>query len=157
MAPRGSLWLLVPASGGPCWTPNATLVLLYGHSSATLLPLSLRSHSTATRLPFYCHSTTTLLCHSSATLPTTLLCHPSATLLPLHCCPTATLLPLYCHSFAIVLPLYCHSWATPLALYCHSPATWDHGSPNLPHPTPSQASRAPMQRQIFTSSPLKLS
>ena len=137
MAPRGVLWLLVPPSGGPCWIPNATLVLLYGHSSATLLPLS--RHSTATRLPFYCHSTTTLLCHSSATLPTTLLCHPSATLLPLHCCPTATLLPLYCHSFAIVLPLYCHSWATPLALYCHSPATWDHGSPNLTQPTPGPA------------------
>ena len=116
MAPRGSLWLLVPPSGGPCWIPNATLVLLYGHSSATLLPLSLRSHSTATRLPFDCHSTTTLLCHSSATLPTTLLCHPSATLLPLHCCPTAILLPLYCHSFATLLPLLGHSTGTLLPL-----------------------------------------
>ena len=117
LAPRGSLWLLVPPSGGPCWIRNATLVLLYGHSSATLLPLS--RHSTATRLPFYCHSTTTLLCHSSATLPTTLLCHPSATLLPLDRCPTATVF----HSTAILLPLYCHSTATLGPLHWHSTAT----------------------------------
>ena len=137
MAPRGSLWLLVPPSGGPCWIPNATLVLLYGHSSATLLPLS--RHSPATLLPFYCHSTTTLLCHSSATLPTTLLCHPllchsTTTPLLFYCYPTATLLPFYCHSFATLLPLLGHSTGTLLPLTSNLGPRQPKSYPTHPRP-----------------------
>ena len=80
-----------------------------------------------------------------------------ATPWPLYCRSSATLRLPYSHSPATPLPLYCHSAGTKLARYYHSPATWDHGSPNLPHPTPTQAPRAPMQRQKHPSSPLTLS
>ena len=143
MAPRGSLWLLIPPSGGPCWIPNATLVLLYGHSSATLRPLS--RHSTATLVPFYCHSTTTLLCHASATVMQ-LYGESIATLPPLHCYSTAT----HCHSFATLLQFFClyyHSTATLLPLSCHSTAT--HQQPGttaaqiFPNPGPAGPRAAP--------------
>ena len=145
LSPRGGfswlleapLWLLVPPSGGPCWIPNATLVLLYCHSTATFTPL--HSNSIALLLPLYDHSTVPLFCHSTyhSTVPP--LCHSTTTPLLPYCHSFATLLPFFCHCIATLLPLYCHSWATPLALFCHSPATWDHGSPNLPQPTPGPA------------------
>ena len=116
MAPRGSLWLLVPVppSGGSSWIPNATLVLLYGHSFVTFTRL--HCNSIALLLPLYDHSTVPLFCHSTyhSTVPP--LCHFTAILLLPYCHAFATLLPFSCHCIATLLPLLGHSTGTLLPL-----------------------------------------
>ena len=132
LAPRGSLWLLVPPSGGPSWIPNATLVLLYGHSTATFTPL--RCNSIALLLPLYDHSTVPLFCHSTyhSTVPP--LCHFTAILLLPYCHAFATLLPFFCHCIATLLPLLGHSTGTLLPLTSNLGPRQPKSYP--PHPRP---------------------
>ena len=158
LAPRGSLWLLVPPSGGPCWIPNATLVLLYGHASATLLPL--HCNSVALLLPLYDHSTVPLFCHSTyhsnSTVPP--LCHSTAILLLPYCHSCATLLPFFClyyHSTATLLPLLGHSTGTLLPLTSNLGPRQPKSS--LTYPTLGPVGPDAAASQKLPSSPLTLS
>ena len=135
------MWLLVPPSGGPCWIPNATLVLLYGHSTATFTPL--RCNSIALLLPLYDHSTVPLFCHSTyhSTVPP--LCHSTTTPLLPYCHSFATLLPFFCHCIATLLPLLGHSTGTLLPLTSNLGPRQPKSYPTHPNPGPAGPDAAP--------------